>query len=78
MSTSDKPSIDFFRWEGDACRLLTHSDGSQTADIYRGGRGILPIETTDLLSCAVQISEEMYKELVLEEIALSKLKRHGE
>jgi hypothetical protein len=61
----------YFNWEGDACRLHEQKDGSQTADIYRAGRGILPISPADLFFCASEIGYGRYKELVEEEDALS-------
>ena len=65
------PRIRYFNWEGDACRLHEQKDGSQTADIYRAGRGILSISPADLLFCAPEIGYARYGELVEEEDALS-------
>lgn len=64
------PHIRYFAWEGDACRLHEQPDGSQMADIYRAGRGILPISPADLLFCASEIGYARYGELVEEEDAL--------
>lgn len=74
MSNTSEVSISYYSWEGDACRLHEHPNGDMTADIYRAGEGVLPINVTDILFGAKRISEEAYKELVLEEIALSKRK----
>jgi hypothetical protein len=62
--------IRYFSWEGDACRLHEHADGSQTADIYRAGRGILSISPADLFFCASEIGYGRYRALVEEEDAL--------
>ncbi len=75
--TTTKPTdvtVRFYNWEGDAGRIHTHVDGTMKADLYRGGKGVIPIDATDLLFDGKEISEDMYKELVLEEIALRKRK----
>jgi hypothetical protein len=72
MAKSSDIMTSFYDWEGDACRLHEHANGDLTADIYRAGRGTLPISPTDLQFHASEINETRYKELVQEEIALSK------
>ncbi len=74
MAKTHEPNISYYRWEGDACRLIEDENGRITADIYRAGRGHLPISESDILFNGVIINEEEYKELVLEEIALKKNK----
>lgn len=74
MEKEQKQNISYFRWDGDPCRIIEDENGNVTADIYCGGRGHLPISETDILFNGVNISEEEYKELVLEEIALNKNK----
>ncbi len=68
----NKVSISYYRWEGDPCRMLEDEAGNITADIYRAGRGNVPINETDLMFYGIKISEKEYKDLVLEEIALNK------
>jgi len=77
MTESPEAAITYFSWEGDACRLLEYPNGDTTADLYRGGKGLLPIQVSDVLFGAKEITEEAYKELVLEEIALSKREGSG-
>lgn len=72
MATPAETSVKYYNWEGDACRVHTHADGSITADIYRGGKGVLPVDVSDVIFSAGEISEAMYKQLVREEIALRK------
>ncbi len=72
MAKQDKVSISYYRWEGDPCRMLEDEAGNITADIYRAGRGNVPINETDLMFYGIKISEKEYKDLVLEEIALNK------
>ena len=69
MTEPSETYVLYYNWEGDACRLVQHPDGSMSADLYRGGKGLLPIDIADVLFGAKRISEDMYKELVLEEIA---------
>ena len=69
-----KTRIRYFAWEGDACRLHELDNGDQSADIYRAGKGLLPISPTDLLFKATEISHAHYQELVDEEIALHERK----
>lgn len=66
--------IGFYRWDGDPCRLLedTEAVGGVRAEIYIGGVGFQPINAADVLLGAVPVSEEEFRELVLEEIALGK------
>lgn len=74
MSKEQKQNISYYRWEDGACRLIEDENGRITADTYRAGRGNVPISEADILYNGVSISEEEYKQLVLEEIALSKNK----
>jgi hypothetical protein len=59
----------YYEWEGDACRLHQKQNGDEFADIYRGGRGLLPIDPTDLSFKAKQIGRASYQKLVREEKA---------
>lgn len=70
MSSSTIDSIRYFNWEGDACRVYDDENGIETADIYICGKGLQPIDSTEILFGAQRISEEMYKELVRSNIAL--------
>lgn len=72
MSEQNVQTTTFYRWNGDACRVHEDKDGTLTADVYRAGRGTLPVSATDILYGSVEISEKQYKELVREEIAISK------
>lgn len=73
MSTPSKQlTTDYYRWDGGACRVHKDEIGSLTADIYRAGHGILPVDATDVMYGGVKISESQYKELVRQEIALGK------
>jgi hypothetical protein len=74
MTKTPEVITSFYNWEGDACRLHEHADGQETADLYRGGKGLLPINPSDIHFCATEISEATYQELVLEEIARRKRK----
>jgi hypothetical protein len=69
---SDSPIIrtEFYNLNGDPCRLDRHENGDQTADIYRAGRGILPINPNDLFHSAKEIDSDSYQDLVREKIAL--------
>ncbi len=67
-------NIRYYRWEGDACRLIEYENGVVAADLYRAGKGNILINKSDIICDGVPISEEKYKELVLEEIALNKNK----
>lgn len=69
MSESALQSTSYYRWEGDACRVHEDEHGNLTADIYRSGRGIFPVNATDVLYGSVEISEKQYKELVQQKIA---------
>jgi hypothetical protein len=75
--TEPETSIRYYNWEGHACRVYKHANGNTTADIYRGGQGVLPVEPTDVEFEATPISEKAYQELVLEEIDLHKRKGQG-
>lgn len=70
----DSQNIRFFRWDGDACRVYLGENGEILADLYRAGKGNVPISETDLWWNGVEISEAMYKELVLEEIRIAQKK----
>jgi hypothetical protein len=59
----------YYEWEGDACRLHEKKNGDQCADIYRGGRGLLPIDPTDLSFNAKHIGHASYQRLVREQKA---------
>lgn len=74
MKKEQKQNIRYFDWDGYACRLIKDEQGDTVADIYRAGRGHLPIRESDVMFNGVSISEEQYKELVLDEIALHKNK----
>jgi hypothetical protein len=78
MTESSDAYIVYCSWEGTPCRLLQHKDGSMTADIYRGGKGLVEIDAGDLLFGAKEISEATYKELVLGAIAREKRKGTAE
>ncbi|MGA7077081.1 MAG: hypothetical protein WBQ43_05120 [Terriglobales bacterium] len=69
-----KSRTSYYAWEGDACRLHEKKNGDQVADIYRGGRGLLPINPADLLFSARQIGPAEYRDLVHEEKALHERK----
>jgi hypothetical protein len=49
----------YFAWEGDACRMREQENGDVTADIYRAGKGFLPVS---LVYCAVEIGSARYQE----------------
>lgn len=53
----------YFSWVGDACRLHEHKNGSVTADLYRGFKGIVPISPADLLRGATEVGPLTYQEL---------------
>lgn len=67
-------SISYYSWEGDACRVVENENGNITADIYRGGKGLLSVNPTDVMFNGSKINEIQYKELVREEIALRRRK----
>lgn len=67
-------SISYYSWEGDACRVVEDVNGNITADIYRGGKGLLSVNPTDVMFNGSKINEIQYKELVREEIALRRRK----
>lgn len=46
----------YHEWEGDACRWHRLPNGDQTADLYRGGKGIVPTDASNLFYKAIQIS----------------------
>ena len=69
-----KSRTSYYAWEGDACRLHEKKNGDQCADIYRGGKGLLPINPADLLFCAKEIGPAEYRGLVDEEKALHQRK----
>lgn len=77
MSKKSKPSIRYYSWEGDACRVHEDEMGDMTADIYRAGVGTLPVKPYDVIDNSRQISEKEYKEIVREEIEYHK-KKTGE
>jgi hypothetical protein len=62
-----EPSTRYYRWEGDACRIHVDEYGTETADIYRAGKGMLRINPVDVQFGAVQVGRADYDELVLEE-----------
>ena len=70
-----KSGTTFYEWEGDACRLHVQTNGAMTADIYRGGKGILPISIMEIFFCSAQISEARYKKLVKEENEVYEVRR---
>ncbi len=70
MAKSPEVITRFFSWEGDACRLHKEASGVLTADLYRGGMGIVPINPSDILFGAKEVSKEAYEALVQEESAL--------
>ena len=74
MDAIEKDAIRYFIWDGDACRLYCHANGDLTADIYRAGKGALPIQAVELLTEAREISEQRYRDLVQEEIMLGRKK----
>jgi len=67
-----KPTITFYNWNGYACRIHETKQGSRTADLYRGGVGLVEVCPTDVWWESKQISKKHYQELVREEIALYK------
>jgi hypothetical protein len=71
--TDDSPIVEtlYFRWDGDACRLHKHQNGRETADLYRGGLGLVPINSVEW-EWGVPISFEQYQDLVEEEIEVRK------
>ena len=71
MSKRKESVTRYFRWDGDACRLYEHPDGRRTADLYRFGMGIVPIDAFQL-DYAVEISQTAYLALVEEEFQLNK------
>lgn len=75
MTEADEAWVRFFNWEGDACRLHLHANGAMTADLYRAGKGVVPILISDVLDGAREINEEDYKDLVQEEIALHRRRK---
>lgn len=77
MSEATKIITNFYRWEGDACRVHEDEQGNLSADVYRAGRGVLPVNATNVLYGSVEISEKQYKELVQQKIALRR-KTEGE
>ena len=64
----------YYSWFGDACRMHVHANGKRTADLYRGLRGIIPINPIDLLRGALEISEVEYQRLFEREMALHEKK----
>jgi len=74
IEASSEPIVStrFYRWDGDPCRIHSHANGDLTADLYRGGKGHVPVGPVDILFGGSEISESMYQELVLEEIELNK------
>ena len=54
----------YFSWEGDACRQHNHESHRETAHLYRGGLGLLPIHPVDLTWSALEISEHAYRDMV--------------
>jgi len=72
MTKKSKPSIRYYSWEGDACRVHEDEMGKLTADIYRSGKGHLPVSANEVMFSSRKISESEYKEIVLEEIELNR------
>lgn len=68
MAKKLKPSIRYYSWEGDACRVHENEIGDMNADIYHAGRGTVPVKPYDVIDNSRQISEAEYKEIVLEDI----------
>jgi hypothetical protein len=54
----------FHDWEDDACRIHHDERGNVTADLYRPGRGHIPVSPGDVVWCGMQISEAAYNQLV--------------
>ncbi len=54
----------FHDWESDACRIHDDGRGNLTADIYRPGRGIVPVAVVDVEWGGCRISEPAYMRLV--------------
>lgn len=63
----ETPGTTYHSWDGDACRLHIDKNGDMTADLFRGGKGILPISPVDILWGAHEISERHFKVLVKDE-----------
>jgi len=64
----------YYNWEGNACCLHEKENGDQVADIYRAGKGLLSIDSTDLRFSGKQIGPTAQQELVDEEITLHRRK----
>ncbi len=62
-----EPSTRYYNWEDDACRVHVDETGSETADIYRAGRGLIRTSPTDVTFKGFQISRAAYDRLVREE-----------
>jgi hypothetical protein len=62
-----EPSTRYYNWEDDACRVHDDGEGKETADIYRAGKGLLPVSPTDVTFKGIQIRREAYDRLVAEE-----------
>lgn len=69
---SDLRVLGYYRWEGDACRMVEDQaqPGSPRAEIYCAGQGFLPVNSAEMLEKAVEVGEEAFKELVMETIRL--------
>ena len=60
----------YYEWEGDACRIHTTRKGQLTADIYRAGRGIVPVAVVDVEWDGFRVSEPAYMRLIALDDAL--------
>jgi len=67
MGSSESKSVRYFCWEGDACRIHADLSGGWTGDLYRGGKGHLPVSPVGILFGAREIGRDEYDELVGEE-----------
>jgi hypothetical protein len=65
----------YFKWEDDACRLHEDEEGTLTADVYRPGKGLLPIEPVELIFSASEISGSQYEDLIEEHDAMRAARR---
>ncbi len=74
MPKERKTSITYYSWEGEACRVHEDEMGNMEADIYRAGTGTVPVKPYDVIDNSRRISEEEYKDIVLEEIEYHKKK----
>ena len=72
MNEEPNKTIRYFEWECDACRVIEYANGRVTADLYRGGKGLIEVNSCDVIWGGKEIGEKSYKELVLEEIAMNR------